>query len=335
MLPLALSGALALTACHKRPEAANTAAPLAAAGNTTAPAPAAPSPTAAAATPGAPFDVSKIPVSTVALGAFPYLSLPTGYEARSAKTLDIARYPVWLGDRVQWIEGKVYDAGITNVSGKDYSEYELQKNIEALVQQAGGVKITESKPSDEAVDAMSDARQTFDDSVAMMGGHIIHTFLIHQKDRDIWVEYISTDAYGAWAVIEAKPFVPTAKLLPSSALKDAIDQTGKAVIHVNFGVDQAAILPESQPQIVEVTKLLRETPPLKLSIEGHTDNSGAAAHNRQLSLARAQSVMAALVQAGVGRDRLVAKGFGADRPVADNADEAGRAQNRRVELARI
>ena len=67
-------------------------------------------------------------------------------------------------------------------------------------------------------------------------------------------------------------------------------------------------------------------------MEGHTDNRGSAAYNHDLSRRRAASVMRALVQRGIAADRLVAEGYGFDRPVADNRTALGRAKNRRVEF---
>lgn len=72
----------------------------------------------------------------------------------------------------------------------------------------------------------------------------------------------------------------------------------------------------------------------KLTIEGHTDASGSAAHNQTLSEQRAAAVKAYLVGKGIDAARLNTAGFGASRPVAANASELGRAQNRRVELVK-
>jgi outer membrane protein OmpA-like peptidoglycan-associated protein len=73
---------------------------------------------------------------------------------------------------------------------------------------------------------------------------------------------------------------------------------------------------------------------MKISIEGHTDNVGAAAANKTLSDNRARSVMNAVVGGGIAANRLSAAGFGADKPIADNRSEDGRAKNRRVELVK-
>jgi peptidoglycan-associated lipoprotein len=67
-------------------------------------------------------------------------------------------------------------------------------------------------------------------------------------------------------------------------------------------------------------------------VQGHTDNAGTLAHNQTLSEDRARAVVGALTQGGIAADRLAAAGFGQTRPVAPNATDAGRAQNRRVEL---
>ncbi len=86
--------------------------------------------------------------------------------------------------------------------------------------------------------------------------------------------------------------------------------------------------------MTEVLKLLQASPALRLAVEGHTDNAGTPAHNQQLSEARAQEVVRRLTAQGIAPGRLQAAGFGQSKPLADNATEAGRAKNRRVELVK-
>ena len=81
-------------------------------------------------------------------------------------------------------------------------------------------------------------------------------------------------------------------------------------------------------------KLLAGSPALRLAVQGHTDNTSTPTHNQQLSAARAQAVVAVLTAQGIAADRLQAAGFGQSKPLADNATEAGRAKNRRVELVK-
>jgi len=118
-------------------------------------------------------------------------------------------------------------------------------------------------------------------------------------------------------------------------VKKALSTSGRAVLHgILFDLDSATLRSESKPVLDEVVKLLASEPQWKLTIEGHTDASGAAAHNQSLSEQRAAAVKTYLVSQGVDAARLQTAGFGASKPVADNKSELGRAQNRRVELVK-
>jgi len=102
---------------------------------------------------------------------------------------------------------------------------------------------------------------------------------------------------------------------------------------VRFATSKSEILAESFPLLDEVAKILKEHPELvRLEISGHTDSRGARDYNLQLSQDRAAAVRRYLIQRGVDPDRLVAKGYGPDQPIASNDDAAGRQQNRRTEF---
>jgi outer membrane protein OmpA-like peptidoglycan-associated protein len=100
---------------------------------------------------------------------------------------------------------------------------------------------------------------------------------------------------------------------------------------IRFDFGQATLRSDSDAILAQVANLLiGHADVAKIIVEGHTDNVGDLAYNHALSQRRADAVVAALVKRGVARELLVARGYGAQRPVADNATDEGRAQNRRV-----
>lgn len=79
---------------------------------------------------------------------------------------------------------------------------------------------------------------------------------------------------------------------------------------------------------------MKSSPALQLGVEGNTDNVGSPQSNKALSLARAQAVVAAVAGKGIAASRMAAVGYGQEKPVADNGTDAGKAQNRRVDLVK-
>jgi outer membrane protein OmpA-like peptidoglycan-associated protein len=115
-----------------------------------------------------------------------------------------------------------------------------------------------------------------------------------------------------------------------------ISASGRFVTHgINFDTDSDRLKPESAAVIKSVAQGLQKNPNLKLLIEGHTDSTGSADHNLDLSKRRAEAVKTVLVsQFGVDASRLTTAGLGATKPMGTNDTPQGRAQNRRVEFVR-
>ena len=111
-------------------------------------------------------------------------------------------------------------------------------------------------------------------------------------------------------------------------------EDGKVAFYgLYFDTDQSVLKPESAPSLAEMARWLKDNPSAKVFIVGHTDMVGAVAHNLALSRDRAGAVVTALVkQHGIAADRLEPQGVGPFTPVRNNAGEAGRTKNRRVEL---
>lgn len=110
----------------------------------------------------------------------------------------------------------------------------------------------------------------------------------------------------------------------------------KIITHgINFDVDKATIKPESMGTLNMIVKVLNNNPDLKFEIDGHTDNSGTAKHNLDLSQQRADAVKTQLVSMGIDASRLTTKGLGDTKPISDNSTLEGKANNRRVEFIKM
>jgi len=102
--------------------------------------------------------------------------------------------------------------------------------------------------------------------------------------------------------------------------------------NIFFDIRKFDLKPESQVELDRLVQLLNDNPTIKIEISGHTDNVGKPADNLVLSNNRAKAVTGYLTSKGIAAQRLVAKGYGETKPVADNKTEEGKAKNRRTEL---
>jgi len=105
--------------------------------------------------------------------------------------------------------------------------------------------------------------------------------------------------------------------------------------NITFGFDRSDLQPQFYPVLDNVAATLREYNQTIVEIAGHTDSKGTDAYNQALSERRAGSVGNYLMGKGLVRDRFILVGAGESRPVASNDTEAGRAQNRRVEITLV
>jgi OOP family OmpA-OmpF porin len=145
---------------------------------------------------------------------------------------------------------------------------------------------------------------------------------------------------GAPVVFEGQATLPVmgtppAKVAEAKPPPRVEVRDNKIEIHekIQFDFDKATIKEASFSLMNEIAAVIAKNPQIKrLRIEGHASSEGNAAHNKALSDERARSVMTYLDSHGIAPGELVAVGYGADRPIADNTSEAGREQNRRVEF---
>ncbi len=129
---------------------------------------------------------------------------------------------------------------------------------------------------------------------------------------------------------------------PDSAEGAVVDANGCAKVEkrdlvlkgVNFKTNSAELTPESSATLDEVSESMTIWDTITIEIAGYTDSKGAAAYNKRLSQARAETVLNYLSSKGIARERMRAVGYGEENPVASNDTAEGRAKNRRVELNR-
>jgi OOP family OmpA-OmpF porin len=108
----------------------------------------------------------------------------------------------------------------------------------------------------------------------------------------------------------------------------------KITQQIHFEFDKDKIRSESFPILDAVADVLKTNPNIKIDVQGHTDNKGAADYNKKLSDRRAASVKKYLVGKGVDASRLVSHGYGAEMPIVPNTTDQNRALNRRVQFVR-
>jgi len=113
------------------------------------------------------------------------------------------------------------------------------------------------------------------------------------------------------------------------------DHPGFANVGVSFyPANTAQIMQaESAPVLRQVLALLKKDRSLQVEVQGHTDDVGTDAYNQMLSDSQAAAVVAWLRQEGIAATRLTSKGYGKEKPVADNSSDQGRATNHRIEIA--
>jgi outer membrane protein OmpA-like peptidoglycan-associated protein len=154
-----------------------------------------------------------------------------------------------------------------------------------------------------------------------------------------WMEF-RAEPYNEFTSYKQKAVLVTAMTqemqADASAMAAEVVKSGSVAVYgINFDTGKAMLQPGSDQVLGEIAKLLTEHDDWRFEVQGHTDNVGAKAANLTLSDQRAKAVVAWLTTHGVEASRLVAKGYGDTKPVADNTTDDGRAKNRRVELKKL
>ena len=225
-------------------------------------------------------------------------------------------------DKHETIEGNMYKARyvFNREKGKAPSQLQVVRNYETAIVKNGGQKVYLHK---------------YGDGYQVEG----ETYKLTKDGTEYYMEI--TNFYSAQVAEELDAFdiiiverEPMKQDIEASAMFDELNKSGHVALYINFETGKSTIKPESASIVDQMVEMLKTNPGLKVSIEGHTDNTGTAATNKILSENRAKALMATLVSRGIDAPRLSAKGWGQDKPIADNGTEDGRAKNRRVEIVK-
>jgi outer membrane protein OmpA-like peptidoglycan-associated protein len=229
-------------------------------------------------------------------------------------------YQMFDGKKVITVEGRVQTNYYTLKEGAtSASELQIRRNYENALKKMGAAFVYDGRMPDTFEDTRSNADQTVG--------------RIEKGGSAVWLE-VSPFSDGSSYYLTVVQVEAMKQDVTAGELLKALQAEGHVALYITFDTGKATIKPESQAVIDQVAEMLKGSPDLKLGVEGHTDNVGAAAANKSLSESRAQAVAAALAAKGIDPKRLATAGWGQEKPIADNKTDEGRAKNRRVELVR-
>jgi outer membrane protein OmpA-like peptidoglycan-associated protein len=232
------------------------------------------------------------------------------YEEQDFSTAELATEPP------RTVEGRYWQITYWLKDGaKKYGPVQIARNYTGLVAKQGGTTLL--------------------DDVDAGGGTAVARLPI--QGRSIWVQIgVSNDGETYDLLVVEEAAMEQKVTFTAAELASGLNSTGRVALHnILFDTGTSTLRPESASALAPVGELLTSDRALALEIQGHTDNVGGPAANLRLSQDRAAAVKAHLVQTfRIDAARLTTSGFGDTRPVADNATDAGRAQNRRVELVK-
>lgn len=173
-------------------------------------------------------------------------------------------------------------------------------------------------------------------------GQIIETFTTNSATGKFLLSLKSGKNYGIAVKAEGYMFHSENFDIPNGAAYNLVNKTiilknvkvGNTVTLKNifFDLGKSNLRTESHAELGRLIKLMKDVPTLKIEISGHTDNTGSTILNNKLSQARAEAVVNYLISKGMPRARLVAKGYGSSKPIANNSTAEGRQENRRTEF---
>ncbi len=284
------------------------------------------------------FSIENLPVSATDIGDFPFFTLPKGLTNQNKplqKNFDVCYFPV--NGIMTPFEGKLYKINVVADKNETFSQRYFEKSMEDYLTSIGAVKVFDGEITKEEYDRYNkqDPNKGDEGDIGYTGQNI-KFYALRTKDKGtIYVQFSSNNASGKLNILQEEAFTQTIEKVTSDDIAKDLAEKGKSILYINFDVDKSNVTSDGKEVIDQIAGALKKEPLLKIAIEGHTDNTGDAAHNKKLSNDRANTVLNALVSNGIEKTRLSAKGFGAERPLVANDSEDNKAKNRRVELVKV
>jgi outer membrane protein OmpA-like peptidoglycan-associated protein len=205
-----------------------------------------------------------------------------------------------------------------------------QKDIQGLKVNLGGSAVFNLNDmantyglGDDKVDRYKAVYNTFGNLMVKMYPTIMPSFLPYEK---------AVDKSFLFSVISNHPELLQGKAIETKYAEQITEAVSSKSYKIEFETGSATIKPGSYKLLDEIFESAVVAEGLKLGVYGHTDNQGSDAMNIPLSEKRAQAVKGYLLKKGLKQNQIEAKGYGAEKPIADNSTEAGRSKNRRVEI---
>lgn len=284
------------------------------------------------------INIDDVPFSTADLGDFPFFTLPAGLQEQNKplqKKFDVCFFPI--NGVMTPFEGKLYKTNVSAKQGEEFSQRFFEKSLEDYLASIGAVKIYDGEITQEAYDRYykKDPNKGADGDIGYAGEQI-KFYIIRSKDKgNIYVQFSANNAAGKLNILQEEALQQTITKVTADDIVKDLTEKGKSILYINFDLDKSTISTDGKAIVNEIAEALKKNSNLKISIEGHTDNTGEASHNKQLSDDRANAVLKSLTTNGIDKSRLSSKGFGAERPLVANDSEDNKAKNRRVELVKV
>ncbi|MCT6699764.1 OmpA family protein [Rheinheimera sp. 4Y26] len=297
-----------------------------------------------------------IQVNTAVLSSQPEAAVSVSAEDAAKDHPMLSRYPGAKLDNSQKVDTEKFTVLMPQAQALELQgdlqrhTYDIQQvstlkvfeNYQHALKKAGFSQLALCQPGDcggdEQMEKLGDALSLQND---VYNFHRNPYYLVHKLSAGGQDHYVAL-YIGAYndnvrvqqLVLSSKTVATDLVKADASELKRQLDTSGKALIYgVYFDTGKAEIKTASTAALKEIALLLQQNSSLKLYVVGHTDDTGDAAANQQLSEQRAAAVVQALQQQHqIAANRLQAKGVGPYAPASNNTSVAGKELNRRVEL---